>query len=381
MQGPLVAIFHQPPRDGDPPLTRLVAQARGRLVEHQAGMFMASGAASVLVVPGREDGGSSIGGRIESFGERLTRLVAEERVAGGLIVLGSGAVPLLRRADAERLVDVARSGDRRALTNNRYSSDICAISDAGALAEVPPLPSDNALPRWLEERAGFSVADLGARDRLAIDLDTPIDLALLALTRRAPHAVMELAAQAGLAVPRLQELRELAADPRRELLVFGRSGSRTLGWLERNVRCRVRFLAEERGLRASSPLAIGGESGSADRVRPPRATLGRLLEVRGPASMASTVAELADGAILDTRVLMADRLGADEDRWPSAEDRFASDLLHRDAISDPWLSAIARAAADAPIPILLGAHTLVGPGIPILLRGVRRPSTTVQTGP
>ena len=54
-------------------------------------------------------------------------------------------------------------------------------------------------------------------------------------------------------------IRALASDPRRELVVFGRGGSRQLGWLERNVRCRVRFLAEERGLRASSPLAIRGE--------------------------------------------------------------------------------------------------------------------------
>ncbi len=381
MHGPHVAIFHQPPRDGDPPLTRLLAEARGRLVEHQTGMFMAAGAARVLVVPGREDRGSSVGGRIESFGKRLAHLVAEERVTGGLIVLGSGAVPLLRPADARRLVEVARSGSRRALTNNRYSSDICAISDGAALAELPPLPSDNALPRWLEERAGFAVADLASRERLAIDLDTPLDLALLALTHGAPRAVTELALQNGISIPRLTELRELAADPRRELLVFGRSGSRTLSWLERNVRCRVRFLAEERGLRASSQLAIGGESPSAARPRPPRATLGRLLELRGPASLASVIGELTDGAILDTRVLMADRLGADEDAWPSQEDRFASDLLRVAGITDSWLGAIAGAAADAPIPILLGAHTLVGPGIPILLRGVRRPSTTARTGP
>jgi hypothetical protein len=93
------------------------------------------------------------------------------------------------------------------------------------------------------------------------------------------------------------------------------------------------------------------------------------------------VAELAEGAIIDTRVLMADRLGADESAWPAPEDRFASDLLRAPEIADPWLKAITRSAAGAHIPILLGAHTLVGPGIPVVLRGVRRPSTTAQTTP
>ncbi|MEA2622273.1 MAG: hypothetical protein QOH61_1183 [Chloroflexota bacterium] len=363
MPGPLVAIFHQPPRDGDPPLTRLLADARERLVAHQIGVFESAGAARLVLVPGRPDGSA------ESFGERLARLVAEERFTGGVVVLGSGAVPLLRPADAARLVSAATSGDRVALTNNRYSSDVCAISDSGALRDLPPLPSDNALPRWLEERAGFTVAELPGRDRLAIDLDTPLDLALLTLLRHTPGPVLELAAEHDLAVPRLAELRSLAADPRRELLVFGRSSSRTLRWLEGHVRCRVRFLAEERGLRAASPLAIAGDTSSAGRhARPPASTLGLLLEERGPAALAAVVGELSDGAILDTRVLMAGRFGADEDAWPSPEDRFASDLLRSDSVADPWLRTLTESAAGSASPIVLGAHTLVGPGIPLVLR-------------
>jgi hypothetical protein len=169
-----------------------------------------------------------------------------------------------------------------------------------------------------------------------------------------------------LAVPRADELRALAADPRRELLVFGRAGSATLRWLERNVRCRVRFLAEERGLRASSPLAIGDQP-APDRLRSPHSTLGRLLDARGPQALAATVSELADGAILDSRVLMADRFGANEDDWPSPADRFASDLLRPDEIRDPWLRALTQSAARSSVPIALGAHTLIGPGVALVL--------------
>ena len=92
-----------------------------------------------------------------------------------------------------------------------------------------------------------------------------------------------------------------------------------------------------------------------------------MLEARGgPGALARTVAELADGAILDSRVLLADRLGPDEAAGLLPEDRYASDLLRPEAIQDPWLAELTASAAGAAIPILLGGHTLVGPGLGVL---------------
>jgi CTP:molybdopterin cytidylyltransferase MocA len=352
----VVLIFHRPASADDPPLVRLLADVRGRLVDSQKQLFQAAGASEVRV--------SRV--TANSFGELLA---ASAPATDGLVVLSGGAVPRLTRGDAERLVAVAESGAPVALTNNRHSSDVCAIGDARVLRGLPPLPSDNALPRWLEERAGLTVSEMAGRERLALDIDSPLDIALWALAPEAPRWVRDLVDREAIGVPRAVELRALATDPRRELLVFGRAGSTTLRWLERNVRCRVRFLAEERGLRASSPLAIGGAGDEpVGPVRPPRATLGRLLDHWGPEALGSVVAELADGAILDTRVLMADRFGADESAWPPAADRFASDLLRAADVSDSWLRALTAAAAASPLPIVLGAHSLVGPGIPPLLR-------------
>ncbi len=99
----------------------------------------------------------------------------------------------------------------------------------------------------------------------------------------------------------------------------------------------------------------------------PRASLGLLLDDRGPAGLGVIVGELADGAIIDSRVLLAHRLGADETGWPSPADRFASDLLRAAEIDDEWLRELTRAAADARPPILLGGHSLVGPGVPLLI--------------
>jgi hypothetical protein len=96
----------------------------------------------------------------------------------------------------------------------------------------------------------------------------------------------------------------------------------------------------------------------------------------GPGALGGLLAQLGDGAVVDTRVLIAHRWGADEAGWPPAEDRFAADLLLPDRIADPWLRSLVAGLRDAPIPILAGGHTLVGPGIRLLAAGTspRRPA-------
>src|SRR3990170_7894797 len=177
--GEATVIILHPGADGEGPLTRLLAEARDRLVALAGG------------------------------------------VPGGLIILGAGAVPRLSPADARRLVAVAGGGGRRALTNNRYSSDVCAVSDAGTLRDLSPLRGDNALPRWLAERAGFAVAELAGRERLALDLDAPLDLALVALLRRPPAGLGRLARERGLGPARLAVVGAPAAEPRRGPLALG----------------------------------------------------------------------------------------------------------------------------------------------------------------
>jgi hypothetical protein len=72
-------------------------------------------------------------------------------------------------------------------------------------------------------------------------------------------------------------------------------------------------------------------------------------------------------------VLLAHRLGPDERDWPPPEDRHASDLLLADRVHDPWLRALTASALEAPIPILLGGHSLVGPGLRLVAGGAGRP--------
>jgi hypothetical protein len=343
-----VRIMHPAADPGAGPLERWVATARADAARrHEAG-FRSVGADDVTVVTGPA-------GAIP-FGARLRELVAARR-AGGLVVLGSGAIPLATRSDRLAFVAAAGAGDRRALANNVYSADAVAIACVETLPAIPDLPADNAVPRWLAEVAGYRVDDLRRRWRLAIDVDSPLDLVLLGQGHGAP---VDLAT----VEDRLDLVRAVAADHRAELVLAGRTSAATLAWLERHADARSRAWVEERGLRAASRLAQGDRAAG---QRPPASLLGALLERDGPGSLGGLLARFGDAAIVDTRVLLAHRLGADESAWPVAEDRFASDLLLPDAVGDPWLRELTASAAAAPIPILLGGHSLVGPGVRLVV--------------
>jgi hypothetical protein len=353
MRDVAVWILHPEPGPGAGPIVRWVAAERLRIAEgHRAG-FLRSGAASARIVAGPPDD--------TPFGARLRGLVAATRPRPrGVVVLGSGAIPLARAADRRAFVEAAAAETPVALANNRYSADIVAVARAERLLDLPDLPADNALPRWLDEVAGYAVADLRRRWRLAFDVDGPLELVLMGRAMDGPAGV-----ETGIARDRLSAVAAVAADRRAELLVAGRTSTDTLVWLERAAAARVRALVEERGLRAASVLAQG--AGSRVAQRPPASVLGLILEDDGPGSLGRHLERLADAAVIDTRVLLAHRFGAAERNWPPAEDRFASDLLLPDGIGDRWLRELTVSAIDAQIPIALGGHSLVGPGLRLLL--------------
>jgi len=342
-----VLIFHPQAGPGSGDFERRLALAREQLARvHEAG-FLRAGATTVRIIAGPPDG--------LPFGARLARALREVP-DGGLIFLGSGAIPLAGLVDRRAFVACAGGSGPLAVTNNRFSSDVLAVADAGWLRALPAdLVTDNVLPRWLSEQAGIPVADLRARQRLGVDLDSPLDLVLLGRRGAAidpgPHPEDDRV------IERLGLIRRVLDDPAAELVIAGRTSAAVLAWLEGFAQCRVRALVEERGLRASVRLPTDPPQ------RPPRSVLGSILDSDGPAALGTRLAELGDAALIDSRVLLAHRLGADESTWPGAEDRFGSDLLQPDAIEDSWLAELTRAAAGSTIPILLGGHSLVGPGI------------------
>jgi hypothetical protein len=356
MRDVTVWILHPEPAADAGPLERWVAAERARIAERHRAGFLRAGAASVRIVSGPPDD--------TPFGARLRDLVhdATPRPAG-VVVLGSGAVPLASAADRRAFVAVAASDTPVALANNCYSADIVAIACAERLLDLPDLPSDNALPRWLDEVGGYRVDDLRRRWRLAFDIDGPLELLLLG--RTPGPEVSDVAAVR----ERLAAVAAVAGDRRRELLLAGRVSSATLAWLETGVPARVRALVEERGLRAASALAQAGNL--VPQQRAPASVLGLLLDRDGPGSLGGHLERLGDAAIVDTRVLLAHRFGAGERAWPAAEDRFGSDLLLPERIRDPWLRELTMSATRARIPVVLGGHSIVGPGLRLVVAAER----------
>ena len=345
----VVVILHAPAGPDAGPLTEAFAGIRRQNAERLAAGFRAAGADEARIVD-EEAGPAGFAGLVRAAAARAGR--------AGLVILGSGSIPLATPGDRRAFVAAARGPAGRALTNNRYSGDIVAVPDGAVLAGLPDLASDNALPRWLAETAGMEVHDLRGRRRLQVDLDSPLD-ALLVGGRLAREVATDAAETVRATIERV---RACSRDPRAELLVTGRASAAGLAWLERATASRTRALIEERGFR-TRPGDLA--------QRPAASTLGLLLDRDEPAALGSILAGIGDAALVDTRVLLAHRFGAEERGWPVGEDRFASDLLLAERIADPWLRALTAGVRAAPIPIVLGGHTLVGPGLRLALDGRR----------
>jgi hypothetical protein len=132
------------------------------------------------------------------------------------------------------------------------------------------------------------------------------------------------------------------------ILVAGRVSAATWRYVERETACSTRVLSEERGMRAS---------GRQDRGEV-RSLLAYYLEAAGLESFFAALASMANAVLLDNRVLFAHR-----GSLPSAADRFYSDLRRPDRVGDPFVRAFTRAAMDAPVPVIMGGHSLVTGGL------------------
>jgi hypothetical protein len=144
----------------------------------------------------------------------------------------------------------------------------------------------------------------------------------------------------------------LFTDPEAEVTIAGRAPSQMVMYMQTETACRERFIIEERGMQAVGRDHPGGV----------KSVLGFYYEAAGLERFFEMLSSLGQAVYLDTRVLFF-HLGLD----PSAEDRFASDLGLWQQIEDPTVRAFTKAAADAPVPVILGGHSLVAGGLMALV--------------
>ena len=279
------------------------------------------------------------------FGRRLADLVRRHQLAS-VIYAGAGSVPLFAAGDFREVASRLARGI--IVSNNSFSSDLIAFpANERALAVVERVKRDNALARAFNE-AGLRVEELPRTVATQMDIDSPSDLRILALTGEGGPRLRKHIAGLAPDTALYERTLSLFTDRASQIVVAGRVGSHSWAYLERETACRVRLFAEARGMVADGRA----DAGSA------RSLLGFFLESVGLERFFETLSELGDAAFIDTRVLLAHKRIA-----ASREDRFLSDMGKAGAIGEPFLRDFTRSALAAPIPVLLGGHSLMSGGL------------------
>lgn len=281
------------------------------------------------------------------FGKRLRDLVRRYCMKR-VFYLGGGSAGLLNLRQMAQIVDDLHHDEQVLITNNFYSTDFAAFAPAAALESVTPPANDNDLGWTLAEHAGLPNRSLPRCAATLLDVDTPIDLMTMACHPAiGPHTRAYLESLA-LDVSHIQRAVAVFVDRDAEAIIAGRVGAETWAYLERETACRTRIFAEERGMRASGRLRQGTV----------RSLLGEYLRLVGAQRFFETLAQMGQAAFIDSRVILA-HLGV----WPSAADRYNSDLLRPECIADPFVREFTAAATTAPISVVLGGHSLVSGGL------------------
>jgi len=281
------------------------------------------------------------------FGETLQRLIREYRL-DGFLYFGSGSGGLVSPRQLQRMVGFAGRSAPSGLFNNFYSCDFAAVSGAQSLLDLQLPSADNPL--------GFALADSGiscyALPRCLetqYDIDTPIDLLLLSASELGGPYLRRYVDDVPFEHPFIEPVLKLFTERSAHIALLGRVNPENWSRFEREVACRTSGLIEGRGMRAASL-----------RVDP---LLHQLLKENGIPNFFRLLANSADGAMLDTRPLLCGR-----GELPTPHDRFSSDLLLPDDVTDPVWRAFTEEALSSPIPILLGGHSLLSGGLHLISR-------------
>ena len=291
------------------------------------------------------------------FGRRLRDLITG-RGMEKVFYIGGGSSALLSSEEMGRIAETllasddatssyARSG---VIANNFYSTDFAAFAPAQAINSIEPstLTLDNDLAWRLVKRAGLPCKELPRSAATQLDVDTPTDLMTLKPHPGVGPHTRRYLDSLELDTSHIEQSLKFFTDRDAEVLVAGRVSASTWAYLESETACRVRLFSEERGMRASGRQARGEAL----------SLLGFYLDEVGLERFFATLAKMSQAVFLDSRVLFAHR-----GIWPSAADRFYSDLRQPEKIGDLWVRRFTEAALAAPIPIVLGGHSLVAGGL------------------
>lgn len=285
------------------------------------------------------------------FGNRIAEIVRRlnlERV----LYIGAGSMPLLSHNKINDIVgELSRASERWAITNNYHSSDWLGMTDASVLSKTANrLPRDNMLGWVLNDQAGFRVQVLPPSAATQLDIDTPTDLVALRWHPDTPEQLRSFLAERLPEEPlaRWKSAARVLTKSGSQVALIGRVSPHTWQVLQAHTEVWIRVFSEERGMTASGRWG-GGHV---------RSLLAYFIELSGPKVVLDQLSEMVSAAFIDTRVLLAHH-----GKWPSASDRYASDMCQPSQINDVRLRDFTEAAMSCSAPIVLGAFGAVSGGL------------------
>jgi hypothetical protein len=290
------------------------------------------------------------------FGRRLAGLI-ESYAPKHILYSGGGSAPLMTRQDWKDVLSRLGKAERLIITNNVHSCDWVGLTPAlEALPSIIQQTNDNGIAWALANEANWPVESSSPSASTRFDLDTPLDIAIAQRHRDIGPALRQFITDLTWHTPQLDGVLLEMTREGGSLTIGGRVSEAAWAALERATRCWIRVFAEERGMRASRRQEN-------DQVH---SLLANHIDLTGVQGFFTELADMTNGILLDSRVIMAARR-----LHPSRQDRFNSDLLRWEKITDPFLRRFTHAAAEAQIPVVLGGHSIVAGGLMALVESIK----------
>ena len=296
------------------------------------------------------------------FGKKLKELINKYEI-DKIFYMGGGSGVLLKIEDIKNIINTILDKDKIVnklnkdeisdkkkifITNNLYSTDFIAFSPANIINSIELFNNDNEIAWILRNNCDFQGISLPRNAATQLDIDTPIDLLTIKNHPALSKNVKNYIEIFDINTTKIEKALKYFAIEDSNVLIAGRTNSDVWSFLENSTACRIRLFAEERGMRASGR----------QKREEVRSIFGFYLQEFGIKKFFKTLSQLGDAAFIDSRVILSHFK-----MWPSDNDRFYSDLLKPEKISDPFLKEFTYEAINASIPIVLGGHSLVSGGL------------------
>ncbi len=287
------------------------------------------------------------------FGLRLREVIYKYKL-DKVLYMGGAAAPLIRHEELTEVARLTKAADRVVMVNNPQSPDLVAFSPASAIDLIELPDSDNVLGHLLRV-AGLPRVLMRNTAWINFDIDTPADLIVLSQLSGVGPRTREALDGLHLDASRVLAAKRLLLKTGAEIALIGRVSPSVALFINANFAVRLRIFSEERGMRAL------GRTGRGEV----RSLVATFLETVGPERFMAHLADVAEVAFFDSRVWMEH-----EQLELTEADRFLSDLGDIDKIANPRLREFTAAAFGAPIPVILGGHSLVAGGLWALAENV-----------